>query len=494
MPLPEIAIIGRPNVGKSSLFNRLVGRRVSIVDPTPGTTRDRVSQLVELLPPTDLPYDAARDAAPKLAELVDTGGFGVYMAEGGRFDDAGEDLSSLTPFIEQQIKAGAERATLILFVIDAQTGVTSLDQRIAQMIRESGRANRVLLVANKVDDDSWIGAAQDAARLGFGEPVMTSATSAFGKRTFLEAVWERLPDPTEVVVNPEMKVAIVGRRNAGKSTLINALAGEPRVIVSEIAGTTRDSVDVRFEMDGHAFVAIDTAGVRKRKSWSDDIEYYSHQRAKSAITRADVCVLLLDAREELTQVEKRLALELIEQHKPTVIAVNKWDLVEGKLKTSDYLDYLTQQLFALDFAPIVFLSAEKGEGIVPLIQVCSNLHAQSQHRETTGRLNAVIKGILADRGPSSKLGTKAKIFYVSQIGVSPPTIAIVVNKPDLFEGAYERYLKNQLHEQLPFSEVPIKIIFSARKRMTPEQLASRAKSARLAAEEGSDDEGEASVD
>jgi len=487
MSLPQIAIVGRPNVGKSSLFNRIVGRRVSIVDPTPGTTRDRVSQLVEILPPTDLPYDRSRDAAPKLAELVDTGGYGVYMAEGARFDDAGEDLTRLTPEIEAQIKAGIERATLILFVIDAQTGVTGLDERIARLVRETGRADRVLLVANKVDDDSWIAAAQDASRLGFGEPAMTSASSAFGKRTFLEEIWNRLPEWVEPVAPPEMKIAIVGRRNAGKSTLINALAGEPRVIVSEIAGTTRDSIDVRFEMDGHAFVAIDPAGVRKRKSWVDDIEYYSHQRAKAAIERADVCVLLLDAREPVTQVEKRLALELINQHKPTVIAVNKWDLVEKKLKTSDYIDYLTQELFALEFAPLVFLSAAKGEGIGPLVKVSRNLFGQAHHRETTGRLNAVIKGILGERGPSSKLGSKAKIYYVSQIATNPPTIAIVVNKPELFEGAYERYLMNQLHDQLPFSEVPIKLVFSARKRLTPEELASRKRAGRES-REGEDGE------
>jgi GTP-binding protein len=473
MALPQIAIVGRPNVGKSSLFNRLVGRRVSIVDPTPGTTRDRVSQLVEILPPTDLPYDRARDAAPKLAEIVDTGGYGVYMAEGGRYDDAGEDLTRLTPQIEEQIRAGVQAASLILFVVDAQTGVTSLDARIAQLIRESGQSGKVLLVANKVDDDSWIGAAQDATRLGFGEPVMTSASSAFGKRAFLEVIHARLPEWVEPVASPEMKIAIVGRRNAGKSTLINALAGEPRVIVSEIAGTTRDSIDVRFELDGHAFIAIDTAGVRKRKSWADDIEYYSHQRAKEAISRADVCVLLLDAREPMTQIEKRLALALIEEHKPTVIAVNKWDLVEAQRKTSEYIDYLTQELFALDFAPLVFISAEKSEGVGELIRVCSNLFKQANHRETTGRLNAAIRSVLTERGPSSRLGTKAKIFYVSQIATQPPTIAVVVNKPELFEGQYEKYLVNQLREMLPFSEVPIKMVFSERKRLTPEELKSR---------------------
>jgi len=484
MALPEIAIVGRPYVGKSSLFNRLVGRRVSIVDPTPGTTRDRVTQLIELLPPTDLPYDRARDGTPKLAELVDTGGYGVYTAEGGRFDDAGEDLQRLTPEIERQIKAGVERATLILFVVDAQTGVTGLDERIARLIREAGRADRVLLVANKVDDDSWIGAAHDACRLGFGEPTMTSASSAYGKRAFLEKIWERVPEWTEPVAKPEMKIAIVGRRNAGKSTLVNALAGEPRVIASEIAGTTRDSIDVRFDIDGHTFVAIDTAGVRKRKSWVDDIEYYSHQRAKESISRADVAVLLLDAREPVSQVEKRLVLELMEQHKPTVIAINKWDLVESKLKTSDYIDYITQELFSLDFAPMIFLSAEKGEGVASLIKVCRNLFEQANHRETTGRINAAMQAILNERGPSSKLGTKAKIFYVSQIATAPPTIAAVVNKPELFEGAYERYLLNQLREQLPYSEVPIKLVFSARKRLTPAELAARSKGARAARESG----------
>jgi GTP-binding protein len=232
---------------------------------------------------------------------------------------------------------------------------------------------------------------------------------------------------------------------------------------------------VRFEVDGHAFVAIDTAGVRKRKSWADDIEYYSHQRAKEAIVRADVCVLLLDAREEVSQIEKRLALALVEQHKPVVIAVNKWDLVEAKLKTSDYIDYLTQELFAIDFAPLVFISAANSDGIGELIKVCSNLWKQSNHRETTGRLNAAIRSILSERGPSSKLGTKAKIFYVSQIATNPPTIAVVVNKPDLFEGQYEKYLVNQLREMLPFSEVPIKMVFSERKRLTPEELKSRKK-------------------
>jgi GTP-binding protein len=466
--LPRIAIIGRPNVGKSSLFNRLAGRRVSIVDPTPGVTRDRVSHPIELYPPSD-----REGAEPRFAELVDTGGYGVYTAEGGRFDDAGEDLSRLTGSIEAQIRAAADDASVILFVTDAQTGVTPLDQTIATMLRRNGHADKVMPVVNKVDDDSWVAHAQDVSRLGFGTAIPVSATSGFGRRQFFDAVWERIPPDTAPARAASMKLAIVGRRNAGKSSLINAMAGQPRVIVSEIAGTTRDAVDVRFEIDGKSMVAIDTAGVRKRKSWAGEIEEYANSRMLDAITRADVCILLLDAREKASQIEKRLAQELEEQHKPTVIAVNKWDLVEKELKPADYMEYLEQEFPGLAFAPLVFLSAKTGEGVRDLVRVAFNLYRQASHRESTGRLNTVIREILEERGPSSKLGTRAKVYYVSQIDVRPPTIVMVVNKPELFRGQYERYFMNRLREHLPYAEVPIRLLFSARKRLKLGELLAR---------------------
>jgi GTP-binding protein len=475
--LPRIAIIGRPNVGKSSLFNRLAGRRISIVDPTPGVTRDRVTYTIEVPPPEDAP-----DGEPRYAELVDTGGYGVYMAEGKRFDDAGEDLSRLTGAIEAQIRAAAEEASLILFVTDAQTGVTTLDQAIATMLRREGNAPKVMPVVNKVDDESWESHAPDAAKLGFGTPVMVSAASGYRKRQFFEAVWKRVPPETTNERDAEMKIAIVGRRNAGKSSLINSLAGQPRVIVSEIAGTTRDAIDVRFEIEGKAMLAIDTAGVRKRKSWADEVESFAHQRMLHAIGRADVCVLLLDAQEKSSQVEKRLAQELTDREKPTVIAVNKWDLVRSRVKPTDYLEYLEQEFPGLGYAPIVFLSAKSGEGVNDLVRMSFNLFRQANHRETTGRLNSVIKDILNERGPSSKLGTRAKVYYVSQVDVRPPTIVMVVNKPDLFKGQYERYLLNRLREHLPFSEVPIRLLFSERKRMKLNELLSRERS------RGGDDE------
>lgn len=480
MALPQVAIVGRPNVGKSSLLNRLARRRVSIVDPTPGVTRDRVSTIIEIDPPLDTP----RGTPGIMVEVADTGGYGVYVAEGKRYNDVGADLTTLTADIESQIRIGIERADLILFVTDAQSGTTSLDEKIAQLLREAGASQRVLAVANKVDGEGWTVHGLEAAAHGFGEPICVSAENGYGTRMLFEAIYDRLADRAVAEdaageTDAELKLAIVGKRNAGKSTLINALAGEPRVIVSEIAGTTRDSVDVRFEIEGRSILAIDTAGLRRRKSFADDVEFYAYHRMLSAIRRADVAALLIDATADISQVDQKLAQELQRQFKPTVIVVNKWDLVEDKVSPDDYLDYITKELRGLDFAPIVFVSAAKQEGLRDVIAMALNLADQSRHREATGRLNAVIERIMKQRGPSSKLGTHAKLLYVSQIGVNPPTIAMVVNDPKLFSGNYERYLMNRLRDELPFSEVPIRLVFTKRQRKELDEMAreGRAKAA-----------------
>ena len=491
MTLPQIAIVGRPNVGKSSLLNRLARRKVSIVDPTPGVTRDRVSLMLEL----DPPVEEASDAPTRLVEIVDTGGYGVYVAEGGRFDEIGADLTALTPDIEHQIKTAREQAALILFVIDAQSGLTSLDETVAQILRQEGSADKVVVVANKVDGDSWVAHGLEAAGLGFGEPVCVSATSGYGMRRMRATMYNGIRDVDgSAESDPEMKLAIVGRRNAGKSTLINALAGEPRVIVSEITGTTRDSIDVRFELDGHSMIAIDTAGLRKRKSFAGDIEYYAYHRMLQSIRRADVVFLMVDASTEVSGVDKKLALELQRQYKPTIIVVNKSDLVEDKIQPEDYLEYLTEQLRGLEYAPIVFMSAMKGEGMQDLIAMARNLYEQAGHRESTGKLNSVIKDILGKRGPSSRLGTQAKLYYATQVSTHPPTVVLAVNSPKLFKGGYERYLMNRLREELPYSEVPIRLLVKPRDRKSVHEMKSAAWSReyaeRHAPEDDFDDEDE----
>jgi GTP-binding protein len=485
MPLPRIAIVGRPNVGKSSLLNMLAGAKVSIVDPTPGVTRDRIASIVEFDGPN--PGDA-----PRKAEVVDTGGYGVYVADGARYDDVGEDLARLSGDIERQIGEAVRSADLILFVLDAQTGVTALDQTIADLLRkralglagkrlEGATPARIVLVANKTDGEQWDTEAAELGALGFGEPLAVSALTNFRRRQFTESLYALLPEESGIDdgPTPDMKIAFVGKRNAGKSTFVNALAGEPRVIVSEIAGTTRDAIDVRVEQDGHAFVAIDTAGFRKRGSIADDIEHWALHRALRSIRRADVVVLLLDATAQISQVDKQLSHEIQSQFKPCVIVVNKWDLAAGQIGlggktvgTQEYQKYIEKELRGLTKSPIVFATANAGVNVKETVEVARELHEQARHRVPTGQLNQIIRHILESRGPSSKLGTKAKVLYVAQVAVAPPTIVMVVNQSALFTPEYERYMLNRLAEETPFTEVPIRLVVRDRTRARPADLES----------------------
>lgn len=495
MSLARIAIVGRPNVGKSSLMNMLARAKVSIVDPTPGVTRDRVSTIVELTGPL-------KTETPRLAEVTDTGGYGVYVADGGRYDDAGEDLSLLTKDIERQIAAAVERADLILFVVDAQSGITALDETIASLLRQRGLGGKdrdlhVQVVANKVDADNWEPFALEASSLGFGEAWMVSAKTNFRRREFSERLYAALPDVSREdreETLPEMRIALVGRRNAGKSTFVNALAGEERVIVSEIAGTTRDSVDVRFEMDGRSLVAIDTAGLRKRTKLDGAVEFFAMQRMYASIERADVVLLCIDATQNISGIDKRLGKAISDAFMPCIIVVTKWDLVEGRkgrkgreVTPEDYLEYIQEELPGLSHAPIVLSAALDRTGLNEVVEVAFDLFAQARERVTTSRLNELVRGILTERGPSSTLGTRVKVLFVSQVATAPPTIVLVVNKPDLFTPEYERYMLNRLREATPFKEVPIRLIIRERRRADLEDLLSGAHAQKKAEEREMED-------
>jgi len=436
MSLPVVAIVGRPNVGKSSLLNCLVGRRIAIVDSTPGVTRDRISAPV----PVGAGY----------IELLDTGGFGI------------EDPDDLTTHIAGQIDCAVAAADLILFVVDARDGITPLDKAVAGKLRRQDKP--VLLVANKVDTPEVVVELGELAALGFGEPLAVSAIHRLGMEQLLQAIASAIGSPVDRPAEPVMKLAIVGKRNVGKSTFINALAGAERVIVSQVPGTTRDSVDVRIEMEGRVLLAIDTAGVRKRSKLADDIEFYSRHRSLRSIRRADVVLFMMDATEPAGLVDKQLLAYVAELFKPMVIVVNKWDLARARASQDQYGPYLTKSFPQAAYAPIVFTSATEATGLRESIALAGDLIQQARHRVGTAKLNEIMSEIAARPHRRGSSGRSGRIYYASQIAIAPPTVALVVNDPKAFDPAYRRYLLNQLRERLPFSEVPIRLLLRPRSR------------------------------
>lgn len=438
MRLPVVVIVGRPNVGKSSMLNCLAGKRISIVDPTAGVTRDRVATIIE--------------AKGKYFELVDTGGIGI------------EDHDDLTAEVERQIQMALDQADLILFVVDIRAGVVPLDEEVNRRLRSVGKP--VLLVANKCDVPELEARGVEFYSLGRGAPLPFSAEQRRYKEELLEAILKALPETEGETPPPpvEMKLAIVGRRNTGKSTFINALAQTERMIVSEVAGTTRDSVDVRFERDGKVFVAIDTAGVRRRRSISGDIEFYSLARAERSIRRADVVLLFFDPRLRVSKVDKQLSEYIVEQYKPAIFVINKWDLAKDRLTTEQYADYMRAMFPMLDYVPMAFITAKKSKNVWRLLNLAQHLYKQANARLSTGDLNRLIQAAYEAQPPPLRQNRHGKIYYATQAAVNPPTIVLFTNGPELFDASYQRYLVKYLRDHSPFREIPIKLQLRAKKR------------------------------
>jgi GTP-binding protein len=437
--IPQVVIVGRPNVGKSSLFNWIVEKRIAIEDPTAGVTRDRLVQRVEL--------------DGRVIELVDTGGMG--------FDDP----DGLTAQIDRQIESGLAGAAVVLFVVDVRSGLLPADQEVARRVRRTGCP--VLLIVNKADAPHLDPQAHEFAALGFGPPLVVSAREHRNRGPLIDAIVERLPpatdDEPESAELPEMKLAMVGRRNVGKSTFVNALAREERVITSPVAGTTRDSIDVRFEVDGRSFLAIDTPGLRRAKSRTSDIDFYSTHRAQRSIRRADVVLLFFDATEPIGKVDKQLAETVVEDAKPVVLVVNKWDLYAAGVERKEWIEYLRQTFRTMPWAPVEFVTAKNGRNVKTVIDTAQRLFRQSQTRVPTARLNTILRAAIdANQPPADTRGRPVRIYYATQVETAPPTIVLSTSAPKSLTEAYRRYLIGALRKQTPFHEVPIRLLVRGR--------------------------------
>jgi GTPase len=438
MGVSQVAIVGRPNVGKSSLFNWLAGKRLAIVDPTAGVTRDRMTYLMQL--------------GDRFVELVDTGGMGI------------EDVDNLTEDIEEQIQAAIDSATIVLFVVDTREGITPLDKKVAERLRYVQVP--VICVANKTDHVGLESQADEFYQFG-RKIIRVSTKEGRGKDELLEAVLEKLPPEDADTEPPEegvMKVAIVGRRNTGKSTLVNTLAQAERVIVSEVPGTTRDSIDVRYELDGKTFIAIDTPGFRRNKSIASDIDFYGTHRAQRAIRRADVVLLFFDASQRISKVDKQLCDYIAQQYKPCIFVVNKWDLMAGSMPMDKWVTYLRDSFRTMLYVPIAFITGQTGKNVKAMLNHAQMLFKQSRMRLSTAQLNKLLRAAVEKNAPPTHQNRRARIYFATQVAEQPPTIVLFCNDPKSISQGYQRYLLGVFRDRLRFNEVPIKLYLRRREQ------------------------------
>lgn len=436
---PLVAIVGRPNVGKSTLFNKISGERISIVEDTPGVTRDRIYADATWL--------------DKSFTLVDTGGI----------EPAGKD--EILVQMRRQAELAIEMADVVILMVNVRDGLTANDQDVAAMLLKARK--KIILAVNKVDN---LGDPPfefyEFYNLGLGDPVAISSTHGLGVGDLLERVCNEFPDNKDTSDDEdEIKVAVIGRPNAGKSSLINKILGEERVIVSNVAGTTRDAIDSHYEKDGTKYLFIDTAGMRKRGKIDETVERYSVVRSLAAVDRSDVCIIMIDGVDGLTEQDTKIAGYAHEQGKACIIAINKWDSVEKDDKTMKSFKLKVQEHFAyMSYASIIFISAKTGKRVNELLEEIKEVNIQHKRRITTGMLNDVLNEAIAKQQPPSDKGKRLKIYYATQSSVAPPTFVLFVNDKELFHYSYLRYIENQLRIAFGFEGSPLHFIIREKKK------------------------------
>lgn len=437
MSKPILAVVGRPNVGKSTFFNRIIGERKAIVEDVPGVTRDRIYAETEW---------NGREFA-----IIDTGGI-----------EASTDDPILSQMRDQAVVA-MDMADLILFMVDGKEGLTTADIEVGAILRRTGK--KVILVVNKIDNPSKMpDTIYDFYELGLGEPIPISSANMLNIGDLLDEIVSGFPDKDYEADEENIKLAIIGKPNVGKSSLVNALTKENRVIVSPIAGTTRDSIDTPFSFEGNDFTLIDTAGLRRRSKVYDSIEKFSVIRAIAAIERCDICILMIDAMEGITEQDKKIAGIAHEAGKGMMIVINKWDLVEKETNTMrDYERKVRAELLFASYAPILFTSVLQGRRIYDILRKAAAIQEIRMRRITTGKLNNLIEDAVMMRQPPSDKGKRLKIYYAAQIGVAPPLFSFNINSRELMHFSYARYLENRLREAFDFEGTSVKFVYNEKK-------------------------------